>query len=290
MAVALFLGASLQYMHQVCSAAPSLARPRSKRLYATHLMPTVEIHRLMRFLSRLFQRPPPPFTAALKVAEPVALIGDIHGCDRLLDRLLGKLDSLPNPLRIVCVGDYIDRGDGSAAVIDTLMQRPDIVCLKGNHEAMCLGFLDDPEKYGRRWLRYGGLQTLAGYGVAGPVQGGDRGLQRVRDDLALAMGDARIDWLRGLPLTWQTGNLLVTHAGGNPAQAAGDQRSRDLLWGHPDFMTLPRMDGIWVAYGHVIQDKPVMAQGRIALDTGAYATGVLTAAVLGDGPPRFVTA
>ncbi|WP_394155653.1 metallophosphoesterase [Loktanella salsilacus] len=244
----------------------------------------------MRFLSRLFYRPPPPFTAALEVAEPVALIGDIHGCDLLLDRLLDKLDAASTPLRIVCVGDYIDRGDGSAAVIDTLVQRPDIHCLKGNHEAMCLGFLDDPEKYGRRWLRYGGLQTLAGYGVVGPVQGGDRGLQRVRDDLALAMGDARIDWLRGLPLTWQTGNLLVTHAGGNPAQAAGDQRSRDLLWGHPDFMTQPRTDGIWVAYGHVIQDKPVMAQGRIALDTGAYATGVLTAAVLGDGPPRFVTA
>jgi serine/threonine protein phosphatase 1 len=69
-----------------------------------------------------------------------------------------------------------------------------------------------------------------------------------------------------------------------------DQRSRDLLWGHPDFMTTPRTDGQWVAFGHVIQDEPVMAEGRIALDTGAYATGVLTAAVLGDGPPRFVTA
>ncbi|WP_372803875.1 metallophosphoesterase [Loktanella salsilacus] len=244
----------------------------------------------MRFLSRLFQRPPPPFTAALDVAEPVALIGDIHGCDMLLDRLLDKLAAAPNPLRIICVGDYIDRGDGSAAVIDTLMQRPDIHCLKGNHEAMCLGFLDDPEKYGSRWLRYGGLQTLASYGVAGPVQGGERGLERVRDDLALAMEDVRIDWLRDLALTWQTGNLLVTHAGGNPAQAIGDQRSRDLLWGHPDFMTTPRTDGQWVAFGHVIQEEPVMAEGRIALDTGAYATGVLTAAVLGDGPPRFITA
>jgi serine/threonine protein phosphatase 1 len=244
----------------------------------------------MRFLSRLFQRPPPPFTAALDVAEPVALIGDIHGCDMLLDRLLDKLAAARAPLRIICVGDYIDRGDGSAAVIDTLMQRPDILCLKGNHEAMCLGFLDDPEKYGSRWLRYGGLQTLASYGVAGPVQGGERGLERVRDDLALAMGDVRIEWLRDLALTWQTGNLLVTHAGGNPAQAIGDQRSRDLLWGHPDFMTTPRTDGQWVAFGHVIQDAPVMAEGRIALDTGAYATGVLTAAVLGDGPPRFVTA
>ena len=244
----------------------------------------------MRFLSRLFQRPPAPFTAPLEVADPVALIGDIHGCDRLLNRLLDKLAAAPIPLRIICVGDYMDRGDGSAAVINTLIQRSDIHCLKGNHEAMCLSFLDDPEKHGSRWLRYGGLQTLASYGVSGPVPGSDRTLQRVRDDLALAMGDVQIDWLRALALTWQTGNLLVTHAGGNPAQAVDDQNSQDLLWGHPDFMTTTRTDGQWVAFGHVIQDEPNIAEGRIALDTGAYATGVLTAAVLGDGPPRFVTA
>jgi hypothetical protein len=126
-------------------------------------------------------------------------------------------------------------------------------------------------------------------GVAGPNPDTGRTLQRVRDDLALAMRDARIDWLRALPLTRRNGNLLITHAGADPARDPNDQRSKDLLWGCEGFTTTLRTDGLWVAYGHVIQDAPSAENGRIALDTGAYATGVLTAAILGDGPPRFAT-
>lgn len=249
----------------------------------------------MQFLSRLRRHKAPAFTAALDLPGPVAVIGDIHGCDRLLTQLLDRLATeepvvADKPaIGIVCVGDYIDRGDGSAAVIDLLMQRPDLHCLKGNHEAMCLGFLDDPEKYGARWLRYGGLQMLASYSVAGPSTGAERPLQRVRDDLALAMGDTRIDWLRSLPLTRHIGNLLITHAGADPARGPDDQRSKDLLWGCNTFLTTPRTDGLWVAFGHIVQDAPTAENGRIAVDTGAYATGVLTAAILGDGPPRFLT-
>ena len=243
----------------------------------------------MRFLYRMFRRPPPLFTAPLEIPEPVAVIGDIHGCDQLLSQLLDKLAAQSIPLRVICVGDYIDRGDGSAAVIDLLMQRPDIVCLKGNHEAMCLSFLDNPETYGGHWLRHGGMETLASYDVRRPTPGLKHTLRHVRDDLASAMGKTRIDWLRELPLKWQTGNLLITHAGGDPVRAIDDQRPRDLLWGHPNFKTRVRADGHWLAFGHIIQSEPFAAEGRIAVDTGAYGTGVLTAAILGDGPPRFIT-
>ena len=81
----------------------------------------------MRFLHQLFRRAPPPFTTPLEIPEPIAVIGDIHGCDQLLSRMLNKLAAQSIALRVICVGDYIDRGDGSAAVIDLLMQRPDIV-------------------------------------------------------------------------------------------------------------------------------------------------------------------
>ncbi len=241
----------------------------------------------MYFLSHLLRRKHPVLTPQLILYKPIAVIGDIHGCDQLLVQLLGRLATEAPTATIICVGDYIDRGPNSAAVINRLMQRRDVHCLKGNHEAMCLDFLDNPNKYGPKWLRYGGLQTLASYGVAGPNP--DRTLERVRDDLALAMRDARIDWLRALPLTRRSGNLLITHAGADPARDPTDQRSKDLLWGCERFMTTPRTDGLWVAFGHVIQDAPSAKNGRIALDTGAYATGVLTAAILGDGPPRFVT-
>lgn len=217
--------------------------------------------------------------------ECVSIIGDIHGCDDLLARLLPRLGG-----RVVCVGDLIDRGEQSAAVLDRLIARPEVLCLRGNHEDMVLGFLDDPDGKGARWLRHGGLQTLASFGVG---VGGDLApgrLGHLRDRLARAMGDERIDWLRGLPLWWQAGNLAVTHAGADPLRPLDGQEARDLVWGTPAFHRVARSDGIWVAHGHVIVDEPAAALGRIAVDTGAYATGRLSAAVVAPDGLRFETA
>ena len=68
------------------------------------------------------------------------------------------------------VGDYVDRGEDSAGVLRTLFARrddPKLICLTGNHEEMLLSFLDQPVEKGERWLRYGGMQTLASFGVGG---------------------------------------------------------------------------------------------------------------------------
>lgn len=215
--------------------------------------------------------------------RPVAILGDIHGCDRLLARLLPRLEG-----QVICVGDYIDRGEESAAVLDRLIARPEVLCLRGNHEDMLLAFLDDPEGKGPRWLRYGGLQTLASFGVGGDLSTGRLG--HIRDALARAMGDERIDWMRALPLWWQSGNLAVTHAGADPRRDLAQQEARDLLWGTPEFGRRPRTDGLWIAHGHVIVDAPTAEGGRIAVDTGAYATGRLTAAIIAPDVLRFETA
>jgi serine/threonine protein phosphatase 1 len=233
---------------------------------------------MLTHLRRLLFRPP-PFDAALVTDRVVSVVGDVHGSADALNRLLPQL-----PGQIVLVGDLIDRGEDSGAVIDTVMARPDIICLMGNHEAMLLAFLDDPVEAGPRWLRNGGLQTLASFGVRGGLSAPD--LPGLRDRLARAMTDARVDWLRERPLFWRTGNLVVTHAGADPARPIEDQ-SRTLLWGHPDCGQRPRQDGLWIAKGHDIVPEPYAEAGVIAVDTGAYAGGPLTAAILGDGPVRF---
>jgi serine/threonine protein phosphatase 1 len=210
----------------------------------------------------------------------VSVVGDVHGCDARLARLLAGL-----PGQIVLVGDLIDRGDQSAAVIDRMMGRPDIISLMGNHEEMLLDFLDDPELAGRRWLRNGGLQTLASFRVSGDLTAA--GLPRLRDGLAQALGAERTQWLRDRPLFWTSGNLAVTHAGPDPLLPLAEQHEQ-LLWGHPACGRAPRGDGLWIAHGHQVVDRPQVAGGVIRMDTGAYAGGPLTAAVIGDGPVRFV--
>ncbi|WPY96175.1 metallophosphoesterase (plasmid) [Limimaricola variabilis] len=231
----------------------------------------------------------PEFDAPLAPEAPIAVIGDVHGRDDLLGQLLDQLADEAPEYKIVLVGDYVDRGEQSRAVIERLRARPDLICLKGNHEAMCLAFLDDPEKHGTRWLRNGGLQTLASFGVGLSGQGTDvERMTAARDAFVEALGAEGRAWMAALPLQWRSGNIVVVHAAADPAQPLQLQAERTLLWGHPDFENRVREDGIWIAHGHVIHDRPVADQGRIATDTGAYASGRLTAALIAPGELRFV--
>ena len=207
----------------------------------------------------------PPETVS--PATPFVVIGDIHGRNDLLQRVLAGLDDAHT---VVCVGDYVDRGDESAAVLRTLAARPDITCLLGNHEAMMLDFIDAPENNGNRWMRYGGLQTVASFGISGVHENADtETMKATRDALVAAMGDDLIGWLRTLPTYFISGNVAVVHAGADP-------------YGHPDFGTVARPDKMWVIHGHTIVDTPMVTNGCIAIDTGAYATGRLTAVVVTD--------
>lgn len=239
----------------------------------------------------------PEFDSPLRPAEPFFVIGDIHGCDALLGKLIGQLEEIAHPTaKLVLVGDYVDRGEHSAEVLRRIhrMQgeagREFMICLRGNHDQMLIDFLDDPQKTGPRWLRYGGLQTLASYKVAGLAHtASEAQWVDARDRLREAMGADVEGWLRTLPTSWQSGNVLVAHAGADPMAPVSAQRDHTLLWGHPDFETVLRKDGSWVVHGHTIVERARPTNGRIPVDTGAYATGRLTAALLEVGKVQFLS-
>ena len=99
---------------------------------------------------------------------PVCIIGDIHGRADLLGLMLTQIKTRAAhaPVRILFVGDMIDRGPASAAVLNqiyTLTQaHPEhTLCLMGNHERMMLDFLTDPAAHGPRWLAAGGGSSSA---------------------------------------------------------------------------------------------------------------------------------
>ncbi|WP_370160894.1 metallophosphoesterase [Limimaricola soesokkakensis] len=233
----------------------------------------------------------PDFDAALAPAKPLAVIGDVHGRADLLTLMLKQLEQDAPDHQIVLVGDYLDRGEDSRAVLEKLYARSDLICLKGNHEAMCLEFMKDPERHGPRWLRNGGLQTLASFGVGGLGQGNDPArLVAARDALAAALGAETLAWLQDLPLSWRSGNVAVVHAGADPELPLSLQQEQALLWGHPDFERVSRQDGVWLVHGHTIVDQVKRQKGRIAVDTGAYASGRLSAALIGAEDLRIVEA
>ncbi|MEY8118874.1 metallophosphoesterase family protein [Falsihalocynthiibacter sp. BN13B15] len=231
------------------------------------------------------------FTTSLDVKVSCILVGDIHGRIDLLLQLLEKI-SLKKPRDLVFGGDYIDRGEYSADVLRLLFkmnQSDHAICLMGNHEKMLIDFLDNPCENGGRWLRNGGLQTLASFGVGGVSEAsGPTSLQKAASKLSAAMGPALENWLRNLPLTYRNGNLVHVHAAADPKLPLSSQKSSNYLWGHPDFFKLLRTDGIWIAHGHTVVDRANAENGRISLDTGAYFSGRLTAAVIEKNKPiRF---
>ncbi len=219
-------------------------------------------------------------------------VGDIHGRSDLLARLLDAI--VADMARfddgrcawLVFLGDYIDRGDESATVLELLSDLAaepaiDAVFLEGNHEAALLRFLDDPRR-GKDWIAFGGQQTLASYGIKPPSDEDDaEALARIRDDLFFALGH-HLAFLRGLAPFARSGDVAFVHAAVDPRRAAPVAESRALRWGHPDFLVPDPVPGLRIVHGHYDDGAPVVHPGRICVDTGAYYTGRLTAARLDD--------
>ncbi len=221
--------------------------------------------------------------------EPLCVIGDIHGRLDLLDALLARVGE---DHRLVFVGDYLDRGPQSAQVLDRLIgltAQGRATCLLGNHEAMFLGFVDAPER-GGGWLRAGGTATLESYGVTGVGEWADlKARLAAQAALLKALPLEHLAFLFSLRPGLVSGNVLISHAGADPHQPVNGQSWEALVWGHGDFDRVPRRDGLWVIHGHRITREPRADGGRVAVDTGAWRTGQLTAAMIGAGTLRFVS-
>lgn len=212
--------------------------------------------------------------------------GDIHGRVDLLERAL----SYDAAIQKVFVGDYIDRGPDSADVLRMLLDNPQVVAISGNHEEMLSDFLDDPVSNGPFWLKNGGLQTLRSFGIqCDPAALGFHELIQIAAQLREVMGEDLVEWLAARPLLWSSGNIFVVHAGANPTLPIGEQTKKILHWGHNDFGKVDRKDGNWVLHGHSIVTAARMGRGQISIDTGAYATGELTAAHVMQGSVQFDT-
>ena len=220
----------------------------------------------------------------------VYAIGDVHGRVDLLEPLMEKIlvDALSHqedgenmPADVVVHGDVVDRGPNTRETLEFLLaiqEWPEIdpIYLLGNHEQMLLEFLEDPLA-NKRWLRYGGYETLLSYEL--DLRGDlfeDRTILRVAGDLGAAMGP-HVDLLRRFTLSHQNGNLFFSHAGADPAVPIQDQQTGALVWGIDSFARQTRKDGYWVVHGHTVVEKPIVRNGRISIDTGAYLSGALTA-------------
>ncbi|WP_299591717.1 metallophosphoesterase [uncultured Microbulbifer sp.] len=71
------------------------------------------------------------------------VVGDVHGYYQQLMTQLDGVDFDPARDRLFCVGDLVDRGPDSAALVDMIDQQVYFSVL-GNHEAMMIAGFEDP--------------------------------------------------------------------------------------------------------------------------------------------------
>ena len=229
-------------------------------------------------------------TPRVPEGERVYAIGDIHGRLDLLEKLVSSIrrdnaQRVPARVSLICIGDLIDRGPESAEIVRRCMafsQRTDrFIVLKGNHEEMLVEALSGDFLALSLWLRSGGGAALSSWGVADELIEGGPSKELVRMARAL-ISTKTLAWLRGRPLLHQSGDYMFVHAGISPNVRMKRQTPEDLLWIREEFlMSDADHHGLVVVHGHSVGSEDLVVKpNRIGIDTGAYRTDILSAAML----------
>ncbi|MCZ4272166.1 metallophosphoesterase family protein [Maritalea porphyrae] len=227
------------------------------------------------------------------MADPIYAIGDIHGQLEMLHTTLEKIErDGGKDAKIVFLGDYVDRGENSKAVVELLMNGvqsgKNWTCLLGNHDRMFTMFLEDyPRtdyrlKPGYDWFHknIGGIETMASYGVQ--VHSESR-LFQIHEDAKKAVPQTHLDFLTNLPLTHIHGDVLFVHAGIRPGVDLENQHPDDLVWIREGFLDHTAPHPLLVVHGHTTIDAPTHYGNRINLDSGAGYGNPLSTAVFEGG-------
>jgi serine/threonine protein phosphatase 1 len=194
-------------------------------------------------------------------------IGDIHGCFQALRTLAASVPFSTDDI-LITLGDYIDRGPDSCAVLNWLIawsKRGSLVPLRGNHEVMMLQAREGGELL-RRWIGYGGDATLASYS---PFEDAGR---------LVDVPDNHWEFLEHETRAWyETETHFFVHANAYPNCSLAEQPDLMLYW--EQFKDpQPHESGKIMVCGHTPQKSgfPTSVSHAVCIDTWVYGKGWLT--------------
>jgi serine/threonine protein phosphatase 1 len=217
----------------------------------------------------------------------IIAVGDLHGYCTPLRELLIDIQIKETDL-IVFIGDYIDRGPESKSVIEDLIRlklgHPNLIFLKGNHEDMMLGAMgfNAVIKDLRTWLYNGGTKTLISYGMninevlsLQSLKGDPSGIRRIMEIIP----PDHVEFLEGLCHYVETENFFLCHAGVNPGSTIGAGKNNlfDLLWMRDHIYSEELRWEKTVVCGHTPMREVLIKEKLIAIDTGLFCYGTLSA-------------
>lgn len=195
-------------------------------------------------------------------------IGDIHGCFNALRTLADFIKIRPDD-KLITLGDYVNRGPNSCAVIDWLIHHHasgQLIPLRGNHDIMMLDARHDDTAY-RKWIKVGGNATLRSYAPFDDDEGEfvdvpDHHWRFLEQDLVPS---------------FETDDHFFVHANAYSDMPLAEQPDFMLYW--EQFNDPPRHEsGKVMVCGHTSQKSgiPVSTDNAICIDTWACGRGWLT--------------
>ena len=232
----------------------------------------------------LLARKPKLRVHALPAGERIYAIGDIHGRRDCLDTLMAKIDAddasrgVANTV-LVFLGDLTDRGDDSRGVVERVMEIAATRACKlvmGNHEEVLINAWEGDVPSVRLFHRIGGRETLLSYGVT-EAEYDAADFDRLIDLLGKHVLAEHIAFLRRFEDFYARGDYLFVHAGIRPGCPIDAQDPGEMRWIRDRFLNDPRDHGAMVVHGHTVTADVDEWPNRIGIDTGAYASGKLTA-------------
>lgn len=244
----------------------------------------------MGLLKRIFN-PPTPASQSPSLRNRLSLeptdfpliyaVGDVHGCYELLLEAERRIlaDAAGNDALVVYLGDYVDRGPSSRDVLEHFCNPAPQSCrritLCGNHDEAFLKLLNEP-RIAADWLRFAGRDALMSYGIDARYilrHGGIAALEAALEQMVPSRHKSLIE---SMPVLVEIGELIFVHAGIRSGVPLASQIDDDFLWIREPFLTRGPELPLIVIHGHTPTKHPYFGNGRIGIDTGAYATGNLT--------------
>lgn len=231
-------------------------------------------------------------TARVPDGQRVYAIGDIHGRNDLLAQLLTQIDADDAKrgsadTHIIFLGDLMDRGEDSAGVIETAIALRDsgrkVRFLMGNHEEVFVrACRKNDSKTTRFFLRIGGEETVLSYPIT-RAEYITLDMEQLSERLATLVPESHLEFIESFEDQIVIGDYAFVHAGIRPGVPLSEQKPTDLRWIREEFVDQRGNLEKVVVYGHTIYDEVEERGSRIGIDTGAYASGRLTALALEGG-------
>lgn len=251
---------------------------------------------MLKSFANLFRAKPAVSGAAVPDGTRYYVIGDIHGRNDLFEALIMAIEeeAAKSPdleVRVVLLGDLVDRGPASAQVIANARDwksRRQVDILAGNHEEMFLQSFEKTQVL-RHFIRHGGRETILSYGVP-EDRYNQASVEELQELMHAHVPQEDRDFVSRFDEMIIAGDYLFVHAGIQPGVALEDQNREDLLWIREQFLDHEGQHPFYVVHGHTIFEDVEVRSNRLGIDTGAFRYGRLTALVLEGSSRRLIQA